>query len=268
MEQENRKEIYREVEKTARYEWIRLIWRIFMDEPWLDRLSDEEYRQYAVEAMERVGRIRWEDYESTNAKVEDGIRKLLARFNVPMEERAAAVWRVKNRFFLSRINKFERIAAKENADNVILPGEKDLDNCEMARIFAFLPEQKDIARYLIDLEVVYNYDHLHMITWFSSQVTLGVGNYTRKRANRSARKTYNCLLNPWSLLWIAAALWEDPEKVRAAAREMKNCEKLSAKCHAVRRMIPFDRIYELALRMKERAIRETGYSDTVEVLGC
>ncbi|MBR3430847.1 MAG: hypothetical protein IKG87_12170 [Clostridia bacterium] len=40
MKQEIRKEIYREVEKTARYAWIRVIWWIFMEEPWLQRLSD------------------------------------------------------------------------------------------------------------------------------------------------------------------------------------------------------------------------------------
>ena len=238
-----------------------------MEEPWLERLSDEQYRKYAVDAMECAGQVRWENYESTNARVEGAIRKLLIRYDVPQEEWAASIWRVKNKFVLSRINKFERIAAKENAGNVILPGEKDLDNCEMARIFAFLPVQKDIAQYLIDLEVVYKYDHLHMITWFSSQITLGSGKYSRRRPNRSARRTYNCLLNPWSLLWIAAVLGEDPEKVRAAGREMKDYESFSAKCGVVRRAIPFDRIYELALKMKEREIRETGYSDTVQVLG-
>ena len=268
MNQEVRKEIYREVEKTARYAWIRAIWWIFMEEPWLERLSDEKYRQYAADAMECAGQVRWENYESTNARVEGAIRKLLIRYDVPHEEWAASIWRVKNKFFLARINKSKNIAAKENADNVILPGEKDLDNCEMARIFAFLPAQKDVARYLIDLSVVYNYDHLHMITWFSSQITLGTGKYSRKRANRSARKTYNCLLNPWSLLWIVAALREDPEKVRAAAREMEDYKSFSAKCGVVRRAIPFDRIYELALQMKEWEIRETGYSDTVYLFSC
>ena len=268
MNQEVRKEIYREVEKTARYAWIRGIWWIFMEEPWLDRLSDEEYRQYATDAMELAGRVRWENYESTTARVEGAVRKLLSRYGIPQEEWAASVWRVKNKFFLSRINKFERIAAKENAANMILPGEKDLDNCEMARIFAFLPVQKDIAQYLIDLSVVYNYDHLHMITWFSSQITLGSGKYSRRRANRSARRTYNSLLNPYSLLWIAAALWEDPEKVKAAAREMKDYKSFSAKCGVVRRAIPFDRIYELALQMREWETRNTGYSDTVYVFSC
>ena len=267
MEQEVRKEIYREVERTAKYAWIRTIWKIFMEEPWLERLSDEKYRQYAMDAMECAGQVRWENYESTNARVEGAIRKLLIRYDVPHEEWAVSIWRVKNKFFLSRIKKFERIAAREKGlSNVILPGEKDLDNCEMARIFAFLPAQRDIARYLIDLSVVYNYDHLHMITWFSSQITLGNGKYSRRHANRSARRTYNSLLNPYSLLWIAAALREDPEKVKAAAREMKDYKSFSAKCGAVRRVIPFDRIYELALRMKEWEIRNTGYIDIVGVL--
>lgn len=260
MDQGIREQIYRDVERTASYGWNRPIWRIFMEEPWLADLTDEQYRRYAEDVMERVSYIQWDNYLVTNAGVEGGIRLFLVRYDVPKELWDESIWRVKNKFFLSRINKFKRIAARENYQgDRIMPGEKDLDNCELARIFAFLPRQKDVEKYLEPLNVTYRYDQLHMITWFSCQITLGSGNYSRSCPNYSARKTYGRLLNPWSLLWIAAALGEDPEVVKAAAREMEDYRSYSAKCGVVRRAIPFDRIYELALKTRGMEIRETGY---------
>ena len=56
----------------------------------------------------------------------------------------------------------------------------------------------------------------HMTAWFSQAE--GPGAYGRKRA-QTAGQTYNRLLCPPALLWIAEALGEDTETVRAAANE-------------------------------------------------
>ena len=91
------------------------------------------------------------------------------------------------------------------------------------------------------------YDQLHMVTWFSGQLSLGNGKYSRSRPNHSAKVTYERLLNPFSLLWIAAALGEDKDLVIRTGYEIKDYLTYRAKCGVVRRAIPWKRIYELAL---------------------
>ena len=122
----------------------------------------------------------------------------------------------------------------------------------MAEIFAMLPPQPETAEWLKEIGVCYEYDNLHMVTWFAGQLSLGEGFYSRSCPNHSAKKTYERLKNPWSLLWIAAALGEDPAVVKAVAREMEDYLSWTAKCGVIRRAVPWKRIYELALRMKER----------------
>jgi len=119
---------------------------------------------------------------------------------------------------------------------------------------AHLPEQPDVKRFLEELHARWDYEQLHMVTWFSGQLSIGQGKYSRSRPNHSARVTYQRLLNPHSLLWIAAALGEKPEVVRRAAMMAEQRETFKEKCIVIRNQIPWNRIYALALPLvwKER----------------
>jgi hypothetical protein len=74
------------------------------------------------------------------------------------------------------------------------PDIEAIDNYTMAMIFANLPPQPEIAAYLKEINVTYDYDHLHMVTWFSAQMKHGKGNYSRTEHNYSAKTTYSDVL--------------------------------------------------------------------------
>lgn len=83
----------------------------------------------------------------------------------------------------------------------------------------------------------------HMIAWFSQAE--GPGAYGRRKS-QTAGQTYNRLLCPPALLWIAEALGVDHETVRAAANDAWTKKHISAQCAAIRRYIPWQQIMALA----------------------
>ena len=88
----------------------------------------------------------------------------------------------------------------------------------------------------------------HMIGWFMSQLTTGEKGYKRFRANTSSAATYNRLLNPGALIWIVDALGEDSAVIEKAVQAAKaaGVNDYRERCRAFRRLIPWDRVYELA----------------------
>ena len=89
----------------------------------------------------------------------------------------------------------------------------------------------------------------HVLTWFASQPTRGAGAYSRKTPNTSARITYNRLMNPAMILWIAEALGEDPQVVQAAGEKVLAVPSRS-RAGAARKVLPWSRIVELAHNLK------------------
>lgn len=87
----------------------------------------------------------------------------------------------------------------------------------------------------------------HMIGWFMSQLTTGEKGYKRFRANTSSAATYNRLLNPGALIWIADALGEDRAVIEKAVQATRaaGVNDYRERCKAFRRVIGWDRIYEL-----------------------
>jgi hypothetical protein len=85
----------------------------------------------------------------------------------------------------------------------------------------------------------------HVLTWFASQVTRGGGAYSRQTPNTSARTTYNRLMNPAMILWIAEALGEDTEVVQEAGEKALAVPSRS-RAGAARKVLPWSRIVALA----------------------
>ncbi len=152
-----------------------------------------------------------------------------------------------------RIRYFEYLEKEERCPVPPVPvKEQDYHNTELASVFAHLTDQPEIRNWLEDIEVKWTYEQLHMVSWFSAQLSLGSGKYSRSRPNHSAKTTYERLLNPFSLLWIAAVLGENPDVVRQARYEMDAYTTWRAKCGVVRRAIPWSRIHELAAPLVEK----------------
>ncbi|WP_124054866.1 hypothetical protein [Arcanobacterium ihumii] len=68
---------------------------------------------------------------------------------------------------------------------------------------------------------------------------------TRDDPNRSAKRTYNRLLNSGSLLWINEALGADPYRVKEAANAAGKVTDYRARCKIVREYFPWDSVIEL-----------------------
>ena len=246
---------------TIRDPWTRETWEAYMREPWFrENLSPADRRRYAEEAYAKARALRTDDYLATWEDVRSGYRRMMQKYRLPESRRNASARRMLARFMVGRVNAFQEAAAAEgNWGEPILPGPGDLPNGDLAEIFAMLPPQPETAKWLEDIGVCYEYDNLHMVCWFACQLTPGSGFYSRSRPNHSAKKTYERLRNPLSLLWIAAALGEDPETVKAAAREAEGYLTWTAKCGVIRRAVPWKRIYALALAMKR--LEESGAVD-------
>ncbi len=218
-------------------------------------LGEEKYLQFIHDAAKAVRNVRYDlRYDEIIALVVGEYITLLEKYEIPDDIVDASVFTMFQAFLNGRVQVFAQISRNEGApDELPKMPEGDIDNLTMATIFAYLPPQPEIGDYLKEIGVDYDYDHLHMVTWFSAQMTHGdTPGYTRREHNYSAKTTYNRLLNPYSLMWIAAALEEDPEVVKKAAAEAEKVKTFAEKCGIVRKAVSFSRIYELALRMAEK----------------
>lgn len=86
----------------------------------------------------------------------------------------------------------------------------------------------------------------HMYRWFMDAE--GPGAYGRRRA-QTAGQTYSRLMCAPAVIWIAEALGEDEKLVRAAANDAYYRKGAAAQCAALRRHIPWSRIFELAINV-------------------
>lgn len=123
----------------------------------------------------------------------------------------------------------------------------DMRSPELATIFRSLEPHTDIAEKWERLRPPpsrwWRSQKQHMIAWFSQAE--GPGAYGRRRA-QTAGQTYNRLLCPSALLWIAEALGADHETVRTAANEAWTKKHLATQCAVIRRHIPWQTVMSLA----------------------
>lgn len=118
---------------------------------------------------------------------------------------------------------------------------------EFAEMLSLLEPHPPLTEELDRWGSTYQSEKAHMFLWFSGQDTTGSGSYTRGKPNDSAKVTYNRLLAPGAMLWIAEVMGETPERLRAACHAAKEAEKVNwqNRGKGFREVIPFERIYEL-----------------------
>lgn len=122
----------------------------------------------------------------------------------------------------------------------------DLDIIALANLLCELWPNEDTVELCRGIGIDAHYEHTHAVFWLSGQVTRGVPPYDRRQPNLFAKTAYNRMLNPDTLIWIAAALGEDRETLQSAARARDSAGKRPAQtCAAVRKVLPFSRILEL-----------------------
>ena len=215
----------------------------------MDLISEEKWavRDLALRAAEKID---WETYDTVRESFLRQADQILALLKdlVPDGEKKDMKRRMYVRFMEGRIRTFEFLEKQEKAKLPPIPaGAGDLRSTEMAYVFARLLRQPETARWLKSLDISWDDEQLHMVTWFASQLSIACVNDFRSRPNHSAKTAYERLPDPIALLWIAAALGEDKDLVISIRHEMDGCASRREKCGVVRRAIPWKRIYELAL---------------------
>ena len=240
------------VRRSLREEWKRQTFDAFLLGMEVLRLTGREQESYVKAAREAAGKISWLSYDHTRESFMKEAEILLTDRGLFPEGRNALRDRMYVRFMEGRIRFFERLEQKEKCPVSPIPvGEADFHNTEMAAVFAHLPLLPD-EKWLKDLKISRAYEQLHMVTWFAGQLSLGKGDFARSRPNHSAQVSYQRVQSPSSLLWIAAALGENPEVVRLAGKAAEQREAYKEKCVLIRKRIPFSRIYQLALPLVEK----------------
>lgn len=212
---------------------------LYPDDEYLQVIK--EFRSFAEDYFDNTS------YLTERQSIEECFVSVVTKHHFPEDKLPEAIDEAVVGYIELRIEDRLRTAEEENWQGELPPlAEDDIDTVDMAYLFAYIPYIKEDDDFCQSIGVTYDYDQLHMAVWFSGQVTLGSGNYSRRIPNPSAKQTYNRLLNPYSLLWIGTALGEDKEILRKAAEEMETKDSFAGKCGVVRKYVPFSRIYELA----------------------
>ena len=123
----------------------------------------------------------------------------------------------------------------------------DLSVEKFAAILEYLDPAPEASKALDKWGTKAKSQKAHMVGWMFSQVTTGAKGFTRYKGNTSSAEAYNRLLNPGAMLWIADALGEDFAILQQAAQAAIEAEKVNyrGRCLALRKVIPWRRIYEL-----------------------
>ncbi len=91
----------------------------------------------------------------------------------------------------------------------------------------------------------------HLVGWLSE--ISGPGAYNRQATNGDATAAYNHFQCAPGLLWLAEALGEDSDVVRHAARATQAAPgRAASQCAAIRRLIPWSRVEDLARGQRRR----------------
>ena len=194
-----------------------------------DRYNDDEVLQITRDLLACAksngltkGYLQEHDY------VERVFSTVLRKHNYPEEQLAETVRITYVLYMEDSIQEQIDLGKEECPDwqEPALPA-SDAHVIPFAEVLAHIPYDPDDRAFCESIGVSYDYEQLHMVRWFASQMTLGQGAYGRATPNPSARATYNRLRYANSLLWICTVLGADRDLIHQAAEETGvNCAVL------------------------------------------
>ena len=153
-------------------------------------LSADEQRSFARKAANATDEINWDSYDLVRLSFMNLAKDLLKVRPLADPVRQDLLRAMYVKFMEGRIRYF---MYREQVEHCAIPavpvGQYDFHNTILASVFAHLPDQPEVAAWLERISVSWTYDQLHMVTWFSGQLSLGSGKYSRSRPNHSARVT-------------------------------------------------------------------------------
>jgi len=212
-----------------------------------DHYDDEELLQITQDLLDCAksdgltkGYLQEHDY------VERVFSAVLRKHNYPEEQLAETV-RITYVHYMEDSIQEQIEQAKEECPDWQEPSlsESDFYVIPFADVLAHIPYNQEDKAFCESIGVTYDYEQLHMVRWFASQMTLGQGAYGRAAPNPSARATYNRLRFANSLLWICTVLGADRNLIQRTAEEVGEKRQGAKPCGIIRQLIPFDDLLPL-----------------------
>ena len=212
-----------------------------------DRYNDDEVLQITRDLLACAksngltkGYLQEHDY------VERVFSTVLRKHNYPEEQLAETVRITYVLYMEDSIQEQIDLGKEECPDwqEPALPA-SDAHVIPFAEVLAHIPYDPEDRAFCESIGVSYDYEQLHMVRWFASQMTLGQGAYGRATPNPSARATYNRLRYANSLLWICTVLGADRDLIHQAAEETGEKRQGAKPCGIIRQLIPFDDLLPL-----------------------
>ena len=213
-----------------------------------DRYNDDELMQITRDllACAKIDRVT-ADYLQEHDYVERVISSVLKKHRYPVNHISETARVTYVHYMEDSIQEQIDLGKEQSPDwhEPSLP-ESDFHVIPFAEVLAHIPSNKDDRAFCESIGVTYDYEQLHMVRWFASQMTLGQGAYGRETPNPSARATYNRLRDANSLLWICIILGADRTLIRQAAEKAGEKRQGAGPCGIIRKLIPFDALLPLA----------------------
>ena len=212
------------------------------------RYSDEELLQITQDLLVCAKRHRANmDYLQEHDYMERVISTVLKMHHYPEELISETARVTLVHYFEDSIQEQIEISKEESPDwqEPSLP-ETDAHVIPFADVLAHIPYNPDDIAFCENIGVTYDFEQLHMVRWFSSQITLGQGAYRRTKPNPSARAAFNHLRSANSLLWICTVIGIDRGLIQRAAEEAGEKRQGTHPCGIVRKYTPFDMLLPLA----------------------
>lgn len=213
-----------------------------------DRYDDKELLQITQDLLACANKDRTiADYLKEHDYVERVITSVLKLHHYP-EEQLSETARITFVHYMEDSIEEQIALGKEECTDWQEPElpESDAHVIPFAEVLAHIPYTPDDIASCESIGVTYDYEQLHMVRWFASQMTLGQGAYGRANPNPSARATYNRLRYANSLLWICSVLGVERNLIRQAAEEAGDKRQGARPCGIIRQLIPFDDLLPLA----------------------
>ena len=212
-----------------------------------NRYNDEELLQITKDLLacaKRDGGTM--DYLQEHDYVERVLSTVLQKHNYPDDQLSETVRITYVHYMEDSIQEQIDLGKEQSPDwqEPVLP-ESDAHVIPFAEVLAHIPYNQDTKAFCESIGVSYDYEQLHMVRWFASQMTLGQGAYGRATPNPSARATYNRLRYANSLLWICTVLGADRNLIHQAAEETGEKRQGAKPCGIIRQLIPFDDLLPL-----------------------
>lgn len=213
-----------------------------------NRYNDEELLQITKDLLacaKRDGGTM--DYLQEHDYVERVLSTVLQEHNYPADQLFETV-RITYVHYMEDSIQAQIDLGKEQSPDWQEPSlpESDFHVIPFADVLAHIPFKPDDKAFCESIGVTYDFEQLHMVRWFASQMTLGQGAYGRETPNPSARATYNRLRDANSLLWICTVLGADRNLIQQAAEKAGEKRQGAGPCGIVRQHIPFDDLLPLA----------------------